>query len=215
VARGASPRPCFVDEKKRLGVSALRRPPPPSPRTRSARFGTANELQFRSHVDTSVHSSARRLPSSGAMGFEPPTLNLYEKLRARERASARPGAHVHRSRAFYESVFPNHTVRPRTADRDFSLVASTTRPTGSTSPPRRARARGASRRPPASETAARARLSRHPPPRAPPRAALTSLAHSPHVLLGARKNRKRPKRWTPSPGLRMCTCTASRTTAST
>ena len=115
------------------------------------------------------------------MGFEPPTLNLYEKLRARERASARPGAHVHRSRAFYESVFPNHTVRPRTADRDFSLVTSTTRPTDSTSPPRRARARGASRPPPASETAARARLSRHPPPRAPPRAALTSLAHSPHV----------------------------------
>ena len=75
------------------------------------------------------------------MGFEPPTLNLYEKLRARERASARPGAHVHRSRAFYESVFPNHTVRPRTADRDFSLVTSTTRPTDSTSPPRRAPAR--------------------------------------------------------------------------
>ena len=48
----------------------------------------------------------------GAMGFEPPTLNLFEKLRARERAAARPGAHVHRSRAFYDSVFPNHTVRP-------------------------------------------------------------------------------------------------------
>ena len=47
------------------------------------------------------------------MGTEGPTFNLYEKLRARERAAARPGAHVHRSRAFYESVFPNHTVRTR------------------------------------------------------------------------------------------------------
>ena len=103
------------------------------------------------------------------MGFEPPTLNLYEKLRARERASARPGAHVHRSRAFYDSVFPNHTVRPSTADRDFSLVGARRDPPARL--PRRAARELAVLRvaPPASETAARARLSRHPPPRAPPR----------------------------------------------
>jgi hypothetical protein len=44
------------------------------------------------------------------MKMEPPTFNLHEKLRARERVSARPGANVHRARQVYESVFPNHTV---------------------------------------------------------------------------------------------------------
>jgi|AntAceMinimDraft_1070359.scaffolds.fasta_scaffold28987_1 hypothetical protein len=38
------------------------------------------------------------------------TFSLHQKLRARECVAARPGAHVHRIRSFYESVFPNTTV---------------------------------------------------------------------------------------------------------
>ena len=41
------------------------------------------------------------------------TFNLHHKLRARELTAARPGASTHRSRRFYESVFPTETVRPR------------------------------------------------------------------------------------------------------
>ena len=41
------------------------------------------------------------------------TFNLHQKLRARECVAARPGAHVHRLRTAYESVFPNLTVSSR------------------------------------------------------------------------------------------------------
>jgi hypothetical protein len=49
------------------------------------------------------------------------TFNLHQKLRARECVAARPGAHVHRLRTAYESVFPNLTVSSPPTSRAHSV----------------------------------------------------------------------------------------------
>ena len=61
------------------------------------------------------------------------TFNLHHKLRARELTAARPGASTHRSRRFYESVFPTETVRrwaksPAHRPRRASLSPGQSRP---------------------------------------------------------------------------------------
>ena len=45
------------------------------------------------------------------------SFNLHHKLRAREVTAARPGASTHRSRRFYESIYPTKTVRASTQPR--------------------------------------------------------------------------------------------------
>ena len=46
------------------------------------------------------------------------SFNLHHKLRAREVTAARPGASTHRSRRFYESIYPTKTVRASTHNRE-------------------------------------------------------------------------------------------------